>query len=97
MLLTAKELAKKLDVHIDTIRRAYRKGEIPYERLCRLYFFDLKKVRDAMREKGLDLSGRPFRGGTPKGQAGAVRVGASRPRGHRRSRTAPELVTRGLS
>lgn len=62
MLLTAKELAKKLDVHIDTIRRAYRKGEIPYERLCRLYFFDLKKVRDAMREKGLDLSGWPVRG-----------------------------------
>lgn len=39
MLLTAKELAKALDVHITTIRRAYRTRRIPYERLCKLYFF----------------------------------------------------------
>jgi hypothetical protein len=48
-LLTAKELAKKLDVNIDTIRRGYGKREIPFERLCRPDLFDLKKVRSAMR------------------------------------------------
>jgi AcrR family transcriptional regulator len=55
MLLTAKELASALDVHITTIRRAYRSKRIPYERLCKLYFFDLEKVRSAMRQDGLDL------------------------------------------
>jgi len=55
MLLTAKELATALDVHITTIRRAYRSKRIPYERLCKLYFFDLEKVRSAMRRDGFDL------------------------------------------
>ena len=55
MLLTAKELANALDVHITTIRRAYRSKRIPYERFYKLYFFDLEKVRIAMRLNGLDL------------------------------------------
>lgn len=50
MLLTAKELITALDVHSTRIRRGYRKKRIPYERFCGLYFFDLGKVRHAMRQ-----------------------------------------------
>lgn len=38
MLLTAKKLAKPLDVHTTTIRRAYRTKRIPYECFYKLYF-----------------------------------------------------------
>ena len=57
MLLTAKELAQEFDVHISTVRRAYRTGRIPYERLCQMYLFDLEKVRHAMRLNGFTLAG----------------------------------------
>ena len=56
MLLTAKELAQEFDVHISTVRRAYRTGRIPYERLCKMYLFDLEKVRLAMRLNGFTLA-----------------------------------------
>ena len=55
MLLTGKQLAMKLNVHITTIRRACRNEHIPYERLGKLYFFDLARVRQAMRKNGVDL------------------------------------------
>ena len=57
MLLTAKELAQEFDVHVSTVRRAYRTGRIPYERLCKMYLFDLEKVRHAMRLNGFTLAG----------------------------------------
>ena len=42
-LLSAKELAVKLGVSEKSIQRAYRKGEIPVERLCNLLRFDLER------------------------------------------------------
>lgn len=87
MLLTAKELANALDVHITTIRRAYRSKRIPYERLCKLYFFDLEKVRSAMRRDGLDLTA-PGASGTPRATGGASRRRAAKKR--------PRSVRRGL-
>ena len=55
MLLTGKQLAMKLNVHITTIRRACRNEHIPYERLGKLYFFDLDRVRQAMQRNGADV------------------------------------------
>ena len=72
MLLTAKELANALDVHITTIRRAYRSKRIPYERFYKLYFFDLEKVRSAMQRNGLDLTG-SRESGRPRATAGQGR------------------------
>lgn len=85
MLLTAKELARQLDVHITTIRRAYRGEEIPYERLGKLYFFDLDQVRQAMRVHGRDV--------LHTGQRSAT-GGASR---RRAQQTSPRLGKTGAS
>ena len=76
MLLTATKLAKALDVHITTIRRAYRTKRIPYERFYKLYFFDLEKVRGAMQRNGLDLS-------VPR-ETGSRRAQQKRPRSVKR-------------
>lgn len=87
MLLTAKELAKALDVHITTIRRAYRNKRIPYERFYKLYFFDLEKVRSAMQREGLDLSA-PNESGVRRASGGSSRRRAATKR--------PRSVKRGL-
>jgi excisionase family DNA binding protein len=50
--LTADELAAVLRVSVKSIRRAYRKGEIPVERFCRFVRFDLERVKEAMQANG---------------------------------------------
>ena len=50
--ITADQLAAKLGVSVKSIRRAYRKGEIPVERFCRFVRFDLQQVREALKAKG---------------------------------------------
>jgi len=50
--ITADQLAARLGVSVKSIRRAYRKGEIPVERFCRFVRFDLQRVREALKAKG---------------------------------------------
>ena len=79
MLLTAKELAQEFDVHVSTVRRAYRTGRIPYERLCKMYLFDLEKVRHAMRLNGFTLVATED-GPRPTGGDSGRRAQPTRPR-----------------
>lgn len=51
-LLTVKELAPELRMSVKSIQRAYRKGDIPVEWVCRMARFDLDKVRLAMERNG---------------------------------------------
>ena len=50
--LTVDELAAVLKVSPKSIRRAYRKGEIPVDRFCRFVRFDLERVKEALKAKG---------------------------------------------
>jgi excisionase family DNA binding protein len=50
--LTVDELAAVLKVSPKSIRRAYRKGEIPVDRFCRFVRFDLER-----RERGSEGEG----------------------------------------
>ena len=50
--LTIDELALELQVSVKSIRRAYRKGQIPVERICRFVRFDLERVKEALQANG---------------------------------------------
>lgn len=65
-LLTVKELAAELRMSIKTIQRAYRKGDIPVQWLCRMARFDLAQVRQAVERNG---QGRVVRLNSNSGQA----------------------------
>ena len=88
--LTADELAAALKVRVKSIRRAYRKGEIPVERFCRFVRFDLEMVKEAMQGNGQGQSSFSTR---KQGQRSATG-------GHRRrraQRTSPRLGKTGAS
>ncbi|ULA67146.1 MAG: HTH17 domain-containing protein [Nitrospira sp.] len=53
--LTVDELASALKVSRKSIRRAYRKGEIPVDRFCRFVWFDLERVKEWLKAKGHDV------------------------------------------
>ena len=88
--LTVDELASALKVSVKSIRRAYRKGQIPVERICRFVRFDLERVKAAMQGNGQGQS--PFSTHQP-GQRSAT-GGASRRRAQRPS---PRLGKTGAS
>lgn len=52
--LTTRELATLLNVSIKTIRRAYRNGLIPVQRLGRMVRFDLDQVKQALKRNAQD-------------------------------------------
>ena len=88
--LTADELAAVLKVSVKSIRRAYRKGEIPVERFCRFVRFDLERVKQAMQDNG---HGR-FGDSNDKPGRRSATGGASR---RRAQRTSPRLGKTGAS
>ena len=89
--ITADQLAAKLGVSVKSIRRAYRKGEIPVDRFCRFVRFDLERVKEALQAKGRWPS---FEGSTRKEGQRSATGGASRRRAQRPS---PRLGKTGAS
>ncbi|MBS0160184.1 MAG: helix-turn-helix domain-containing protein [Nitrospira sp.] len=89
--LTVDELAAVLKVSPKSIRRAYRKGEIPVDRFCRFVRFDLERVKEALKSRGNDVSFVESR--KNEGQRSAA-GGASRRRAQRPS---PRLGKTGAS
>lgn len=49
--LSVKELAEELGMSVDSIYRAYRRGEIPAAQICRPLRFDLRKGQQPMEKK----------------------------------------------
>ena len=90
LLLTIDQLAAILQISVKSIRRAYRKGEIPVERICRFVRFDLERVKAAMQGNGQGQSRFSTR---ERGQRSAT-GGASR---RRAQRTRPRLGKTGAS
>ena len=87
--LTVDELAAILKVSPKSIRRAYRKGEIPVDRFCRFVRFDLERVKEAYGPRGIVC---PYSRLRRKWDS-AARPAA--PAGGARSRPAPDWVRRG--
>ena len=89
--LTVDELAAVLKVSPKSIRRAYRKGEIPVDRFCRFVRFDLERVKEALKAKG---NGPSFVVSKRKGGQRSATGGASR---RRAQQTRPRLGKTGAS
>jgi excisionase family DNA binding protein len=89
--ITADQLAAKLGVSVKSIRRAYRKGEIPVDRFCRFVRFDLERVKEALKAKGHRPS---FVESKSKGGQRSATGGASR---RRAQPTSPRLGKTGAS
>ena len=90
MLLNVRELAAYFNVSEKSIRRAYRRGEIPFKRFFRCVRFDLEHVIEAL-QRG--RSGKLRTTSLSLGQRSAT-GGASR---RRAQRTRPRLGKTGAS
>ncbi len=89
--LTVDELAAVLKVSSKSIRRAYRRGEIPVDRFCRFVRFDLERVKEALQAKGHSSS--LFTPQTTEGQRSATGGDGRR----RAQRPSPRLGKTGAS
>ena len=74
--VTVEELATALKLSVVSIRRAYRNGEIPVERIRWMVRFDLHQVKQAMQRNGQDRTRRV----TEKTEARRATCGVSRRR-----------------
>ncbi|MBA5872191.1 MAG: helix-turn-helix domain-containing protein [Nitrospira sp. CR2.1] len=88
--VTIDELALELQVSVKSIRRAYRKGEIPVERIGRFVRFDLERVKAAMQGNGQGQT--PFH---PQEQG--LRSATGGASGRRAQRPSPRLGKTGAS
>ena len=70
-LLSVKEVAQELGVRVQSIRRAYWRGEIPAYRISTMLRFDLERVQRIFLAKGLSRIVRP-RGARPPARAGGA-------------------------
>ena len=80
-----KKVAQKLGVSVQSIRRAYWKGDIPAYRICKMLRFDLERVQRIFLAKGLPVIVRGIR----RAIGGASRQRAAKNR--------PWMVKRGRS
>ena len=71
ILLSVEEIAHVLGVRVQTIRRAYWRGEIPAYRISKMPRFDLGKIQQIFLTKGLRGSVRP-RAARPPAIAGGA-------------------------
>lgn len=91
--VSVRELAALLQVSTDTIRRAYRKGELPAVRVRTALRFNLDDVRRSMQRHAETRYGRSP--GAPGGN-GRPRAGATSPRTGDTGALATGLVPGGL-
>lgn len=91
--MSVKELAALIGVSTDTIRRAYRKGEIPAIRVKTALRFDLEEVRLCMRR---NAEARYGRNPCAPGGDSRPRAGATSPRTGNTGALPTGLVTGGL-
>ena len=68
-LLSVKEIAQELGVSVQSIRRAYWRGDIPAYRISKILRFDLERVQRIFLAKGLSRIVRP-RGARSPARAG---------------------------
>ncbi len=70
--VSVRELAALLQVSTDTIRRAYRRGEVPAIRVKTALRFDLEEVKRCMERRGQGTETRGFRRGAPAAIGGGA-------------------------
>ncbi len=70
-LLSVKEIAQELGVSVQSIRRAYWRGEIPIYRISKMLRFDLDRAQRNFLAKGLLRIVRP-RGARSPARAGGA-------------------------
>jgi excisionase family DNA binding protein len=75
-LLSVKEVAQELGVSVQSIRRAYWRGDIPAYRISKMLRFDLARVQQIFLAKGLPGAVRPRAARPPAIAGGAPRTKA---------------------